>query len=66
LIGHQVGLESTPGRGIATPPFEPIHRGQILATFALEGAALRCAFANATTIVAGDDGGRVYLLSLEE
>ena len=43
-----------------------LESGQALATFALEGRGLCCAFVSNTTIVAGDGGGRIYLLSLEE
>ena len=40
--------------------------GEVLATFTLEMEAHCCAFASRTAIIAGDVGGRVYLLSLEE
>ena len=38
--------------------------GQAITTFTCEGSALCCAFCNSTTVVAGDAGGRIYLLEL--
>jgi WD40 repeat protein len=40
--------------------------GLLIATFHCEGYARCCAFANERCVVAGDDGGRVYFLALEE
>jgi WD40 repeat protein len=40
--------------------------GLCIATFHCEAPARCCAFADARRIVAGDDGGRVYFLALEE
>jgi len=40
--------------------------GLLIATFHCEAIALCCAFADEHRIVAGDAGGRVYILSLEE
>jgi WD40 repeat protein len=40
--------------------------GLLIATFHCDAAARCCAFADAHRIVAGDDGGRLYILRLEE
>jgi WD40 repeat protein len=40
--------------------------GLLIATFHCEGSASCCAFAGKRRIVAGDWGGRVYFLALEE
>jgi len=40
--------------------------GRCIATFHCDGPAFCCAFADDHRIVAGDAGGRVYILSLEE
>jgi WD40 repeat protein len=40
--------------------------GLLVATFHCDGPALCCAFASERRIVAGDRGGRVYFLALEE
>jgi WD40 repeat protein len=40
--------------------------GLLIATFHCDGAARCCAFSDAHRIVAGDDGGRLYILRLEE
>ena len=40
--------------------------GLPIATFHCDGSAQRCACADEQRIVAGDGGGRVYILRLEE
>jgi hypothetical protein len=40
--------------------------GLPIATFHCDAAAHCCAFVDAQRIVAGDEGGRVYFLALEE
>ena len=40
--------------------------GRLIATFHCDGAAYCCACADERRIVAGDEGGRVYFLRLEE
>jgi tricorn protease-like protein len=40
--------------------------GQLIATFRCDAEADCCAFADERRIVAGDEGGRVYFLALEE
>src|SRR5580658_3935580 len=40
--------------------------GQCIATFHCDAPARCCAFADNHRIVAGDDAGRIYILSLEE
>jgi hypothetical protein len=40
--------------------------GSLIATFYCDSPANCCAFADQRRIVAGDAGGRVYILSLEE
>jgi len=40
--------------------------GRLIATFHCDAPALCCAFTDEQRIVAGDTGGRVYILSLEE
>ena len=40
--------------------------GHALATFSCDARALCCAFVGESRIVAGDAGGRVYFLALEE
>src|SRR2546426_65193 len=41
-------------------------RGASLATFTCDGAAISCAFIDPHRLIAGDAGGRVYFLRLEE
>jgi WD40 repeat protein len=43
-----------------------VESGLLLATFSCEGPAHSCAFINHHKLFAGDDGGRVYFLSVEE
>jgi hypothetical protein len=43
-----------------------LETGQFVATFYCESTAQSCAFLDAHRIVAGDEGGRVYFLALEE
>jgi WD40 repeat protein len=43
-----------------------LNTGLLVATFYCDGSAHCCAFADAHRIVAGDGGGRVYFLALEE
>jgi hypothetical protein len=43
-----------------------LESGVLIATFHCEGAARCCAFADERRIFAGDAGGRVYFLALEE
>ena len=43
-----------------------LETGQVIATFYCDGRAWCCAFAADGRIVAGDQGGRVYFLALEE
>jgi len=40
--------------------------GQAIATFHCDAVAPRCAFADQSRIVAGDQGGRVYFLTFEQ
>jgi WD40 repeat protein len=40
--------------------------GQPVATFRCDAPASHCAFADERRIVAGDQGGRMYFLALEE
>ena len=40
--------------------------GLLIATFHCDGDARCCAFAGAQRLVAGDQGGRIYLLAFEE
>ena len=40
--------------------------GLLIATFHCDASACCCAFVNEQRIIAGDEGGRVYILSLEE
>jgi len=39
---------------------------QAIATFHCDAVAPRCAFADQSRIVAGDQGGRVYFLTFEQ
>jgi WD40 repeat protein len=43
-----------------------LYTGLLIAAFHCDGPAFCCAFAHEQRIVAGDAGGRVYILSLEE
>jgi WD40 repeat protein len=43
-----------------------LESGLLFATFHCDAPAWCCAFADEHRIVAGDEGGRVYILSLEE
>ena len=43
-----------------------LETGAPLATFTCDGAALCCAWADGRRLVAGDAGGRVYFLAIEE
>ena len=43
-----------------------LQSGAIVAAFTCDGAAYSCAFADAHTIVAGDAGGHLHFLRLEE
>jgi WD40 repeat protein len=43
-----------------------LERGVVIATFHCEVAARCCVFVDQHRIVAGDEGGRVYLLALIE
>jgi hypothetical protein len=40
--------------------------GAAITTFCCEAGAFCCAWADNRRIVAGDDGGRIYFLALEE
>ena len=42
-----------------------LERGTVIAGFTCDAAAICCAFAGADLILAGDEGGRLYLLKLE-
>jgi WD40 repeat protein len=43
-----------------------LQEGNVIATFYCDDTPRCCAFADDDRVVAGDDGGRVYFLSLEE
>ena len=44
-----------------------LETGEVLATFTCDSAVYRCAYSDAfKIIVAGDDGGRLHFLRLEE
>jgi WD40 repeat protein len=75
LIGH---MEKVWGVGVApdgrsavsasedkTLRIWDLETGERIATFSCESAAICCAFTDDRTIIAGDAGGRIYVLKLE-
>ena len=71
--GSVRGVAVTPaGRRVVSVSFDKtlkvwdVTSGQLIATFHCDACALCCAFADRRRIVAGDWGGRVYFLALEE
>jgi WD40 repeat protein len=76
LEGHSAGVHGvavTPdGRRVASASQDQtlkvwdLDTGLLIATFHCDAPANCCAFADNHRIVAGDQGGRVYILSLEE
>ena len=43
-----------------------LETGRALATFTCDAAALCCGFIDSHRLIAGDAGGRIYFLALEE
>ena len=76
LKGHSYGVKGvavTPdgkravsASGDQTLKVWDLDTGILIATFHCDASSRCCAFADSRRIVAGDDGGRVYILSLEE
>jgi hypothetical protein len=52
--------------GIKTLRVWNLENGNLIATFHCDAPAICCAFADGRRVVAGDEGGRVYFLYLEE
>jgi WD40 repeat protein len=60
------GKQAISASGDKTLKVWDLRTGLLIATFHCDGAARCCAFADNQRIVAGDAGGRVYILSLTE